>query len=813
MKTLLRFTLCLAILVLPLAPAFADIRLVDDGKPAATIVIADRPVDVPLRIKANKYNPELEQDIQHTQKYAAEELQRYLQKATGAQLAIAPAGKAPKEGVVVLVGRSALSDSLGLKPSGDPEGFRIVAFEKGGLRGIAILGEIAPEGTHGRAAPIDRGTLHGVYRLLDDLGFRFYFYEEGEPEELGVVIPSMKTVALPEDLSIEDAPDFQNRTGFVTGTWANPDHILRVNRIGSSTGFYANHTDQAWGRDFRKKHPTAFLLHEDGTRDHEQPCYSDPETMKIRLDLLEGFYRDGSWAGGHRKPRPKVIPFVIIDNYHTPCRCRRCMADYRPEWGRYGRISEIIFEHTVELAEHARKRWPDKRINTLAYSHYMLPPTMDIPDNVDIRVAMMWSTKINKEPYWYARNLRLLKDWSKKVDGERARLSCWAYGCWPGGNKPYLFPHTQKRWLTEVKDLINGEFINSGQPTPVGYYMNYVWTRLLWDTDTDVDALLDDHCSRFFGPAAGPMKAFYTLLIDRWENVQWSVEIPTWYIPDDLYYGETYTAPVLAQLRKHLADAKRAAGENTKGNIYARRVAWLTEGYEPFLSRGELAHKYLGRVVTCTAPAVDDVPEDAAAWRNVPGGTLETDGDGEYATRWAMVRAGDRIHLWFEAREPTRPRRGDSVTVSFHPDFDVDSRPITTVRDHIEIERKFPQGVYKPEPKNNPTIVIHHNGLCDGNLDAALESTTFEDGLWRTHVSFPAANLWLYYDRADSIAAQVERVRDVRPAEHKGPPRRDKRGRLVKPKPQRWLWVPQLVPEWPEYPPRLGKVIFEARGE
>jgi len=73
------------------ALAAAPITLVDDGKPAATIVIADDPTAIPVGKGAAKGKPP-------TVAYAAEELQRFIEKASGARLEIVPASKAPSTG-------------------------------------------------------------------------------------------------------------------------------------------------------------------------------------------------------------------------------------------------------------------------------------------------------------------------------------------------------------------------------------------------------------------------------------------------------------------------------------------------------------------------------------------------------------------------------------------------------------------------------------------------------------------------------------------------------------------------------------------
>ena len=70
------------------------IPLVQGGKAAATLVVADEPL--PIALQRRRGRP--------TVAYAAEELQRSIEKASGARLPVAAASKAPAHGTLVLVG-------------------------------------------------------------------------------------------------------------------------------------------------------------------------------------------------------------------------------------------------------------------------------------------------------------------------------------------------------------------------------------------------------------------------------------------------------------------------------------------------------------------------------------------------------------------------------------------------------------------------------------------------------------------------------------------------------------------------------------
>ncbi|MFW5798935.1 MAG: hypothetical protein ACOCXX_04695, partial [Planctomycetota bacterium] len=117
-----------------------------------------------------------------------------------------------------------------------------------------------------------------------------------------------------------------------------------------------------------------------------------------------------------------------------------------------------------------------------------------------------------------------------------------------------------------------------------------------------------------------------------------------------------------------------------------------------------------------------------------------------------------------------------------------------------------PQGAYTPPPVNRLYMEVDHRGLSQGNLDAGLESYTTENGRWTMTFSLPAEKLG-YAGKRLELPAQLSRTRTPRKGEYEV--KKDRRGRPIKPKPKTYVWVPQLVPAWPEYAPRYGRVIIE----
>jgi len=493
------------------AMAAAPVTLVKDGEPVATIVVADEPTAIPVGKPP-------------TVAYAAEELQRFIEKASGARLEIVPAAQAPPKGTLLLVGRSALSETYQLALPTKPEGLRIAAFK----RGVAILGEVAPAGTNNIRHEVDRGTLHGVYEFLERVvGYRFFIHIPKDPD-LGIVTPVAKTLTVPADYKLELAPDFPYRH-VAFATWSDPAAWMRVTRegygAGSGTGFAGiNHTDRWFGKRFFGDHPDwAAMIRSDGTRSPDYICYSQPGVLSARVQVTQDVYDGkGGWFGEHGHPGPKWIALEPMDLWDIKglCVCERCKPQYHLERGRFGRNSNLLFRHGVELAAEIAKRWPDKRLGMLAYEGHMLPPDFDLPENLDVQVCMMWSTTMGKEPYWHERNLQLMRDWSKKVGGSRKRLYVWNFYCYPAyfTSAPLFFPHNLQKWLQDTYPISGGEFVcPGGNPPQYEIGMAWLWHRLMWDRNADVDALLHDQCTTFFGPAGATMEKVYQMLGDRYK--------------------------------------------------------------------------------------------------------------------------------------------------------------------------------------------------------------------------------------------------------------------------------------------------------
>jgi hypothetical protein len=148
----------------------------------------------------SEYSIVIPADAAEAEAFAARELRRYMGAVSGAALEIQE-DSATGEGPYISIGQTRLAQAAGILPaaqSPQDDQYRI-AVQEGN---VYIAG----------ARP--RGTLYGVYHLLERLGCRWFapgfrFYK-GMHER----VPRIEAVQLPAELDIQEQPAFEYRQEF-----------------------------------------------------------------------------------------------------------------------------------------------------------------------------------------------------------------------------------------------------------------------------------------------------------------------------------------------------------------------------------------------------------------------------------------------------------------------------------------------------------------------------------------------------------------------------------------------------------------------
>lgn len=451
-------------------------------------------------------------------RYAAEELQRFLEQIAGARLPIV-ADTEPATGHEIFVGRNARLDSLGVKidlPGLGREGYVLRTV---GSRLVIVGGE-------------PRGTLYGVYALLDDqLGCRWF--------TPGIArIPRKETVTLPA-LDERKVPVFEYRETYTwesyDGDWMARNRLngaggrgrllerqgirppvpeLEARHGGSirfGFGFFVHTLEKIIpAKPYFDQHPEYFALWK-GRPDPRQMCCTHEDVIRL---CTEGILK-----GMREQPEATVFSLSQNDNM-IYCECERCQAIARREQTPMGPLLHLV----NRVAEATEREFPDKIVETLAYVWSRRPPKAMRPrPNVVIRLCDIECCFAHPlASGCTARNQAFVDDlqaWSKRCD----RLWIWDYTT---NYAHYLLPLPNKRLLDDnirlfAANRATGVFEQGTYDTTDSELVAlkaYLIARFLWNPESDARQATAEFLDAYYGPAAQPVAAYLDLVHDYAEN-------------------------------------------------------------------------------------------------------------------------------------------------------------------------------------------------------------------------------------------------------------------------------------------------------
>ncbi len=501
-------------------------RRIEIGKKAELTLDANTHIVVPANSRAPV-------------RFAARELAQYLGEALNVAIPVVTAPQ--KQGVAICLGDNQYAREMGIDVS---------TFDRDGFAVKSDGSRIIIAGRDGNDNPerfehnyFEHATLFGVYDFLERFaGVRFYF-----PGKLGVVVPLQKQITI-GNIDIYDRPDhFQRRSGEFSNPWFEEENgkrgpVLQDYRRRSQT-FYVPccHSLEQSGyyRRFAKEHPDYFAVDANGkiyTSDHwsvGSGCYLSPGYRnEIFLDAIsylkgEGPEIRGILGGTDRAPidgfrwssvlgQPGFYS-VMPGDHHRRCLCQKC-KDFIAEHGE----SEYVWDMVADIAERVKKEGISGRITGMAYARYTIVPKRNLPDNLEVMVATTgpWVENI---PLMRNKGDQLVRDWTKKL-GHKVWL--WTYPGKLSGNStlanhgiPQMAPHAVGNFFKRQAPYTFGAYYEGESEWWLFNYLNtYLFFRIGWDNETDVDALIAEHHKLMFGDAAAEMTEFYDTLEKFWIN-------------------------------------------------------------------------------------------------------------------------------------------------------------------------------------------------------------------------------------------------------------------------------------------------------
>jgi hypothetical protein len=350
----------------------------------------------------------------------------------------------------------------------------------------------------------------------------------------------MKTIAVSEG-SISDQPVFFSRLfsglrGTCQTQWA------QYNRMHGRVSFHHNLLHLLPPAKYTKTHPEFFPMKDGKTRhlptadEHGwQPCFSAPGLADEAIRNIIAYFKE----------HPEASSYSLGANDSSGyCRCTNCMARISGEKNFLGLtdFSDLYYDWCNQVIEGVLKVYPDKWFGCLAYSEVAGPPK---------------KTKVHPRliPYMTYDRMKWIQP-TIEVDGHKATevwhaasptLGWYDYIYGTPYCLPRVFFHKSEQYLRYaqaqgVKAHYAEIYPNFGEgPKP------YIFLKLWWNPNQDVDALLKEWYERCVGPDAAPALAGYFAIWERF----WTRDIlqSKWFTPNGQYLA-FYSPGYLADVKK-----------------------------------------------------------------------------------------------------------------------------------------------------------------------------------------------------------------------------------------------------------------------
>jgi hypothetical protein len=400
-----------------------------------------------------------------TDRTAAQLLQDFTQRITGATLPIVTDNKVRKGDILI----SNHPQDKSIKE----DGFRLKT-EKDNLHIIGAAG---------------KGTIYGVVTLLEKyLGVSYW----GEKE---YSLQQANDIQLPT-IDLLDNPAFRYRQSQFYGMHTDPIYKL-WNRLEEPKEVFA---DGLWVHTFDRLLPSAvygetnpeFYSFFKGKRHPgkaSQWCLTNPELFEVVATRIDSIFK--------ANPTKKLISVSQNDGNYTNCTCEACKKIDDHE----GSLSGSMIYFLNKLAT----RFPDKEFSTLAYLYTMHPPKHIKPlPNVNI---MLCDIDCNREVSLTENAsgqdfMKAMKGWAKISNN----IFVWDYGI-NFDNMVAPFPNfhilqDNIKLFKEHHATMHFSQIAGSRGGDFAELRTYLVAKLMWNPEADVDSLMQTFLQGYYGAAS-----------------------------------------------------------------------------------------------------------------------------------------------------------------------------------------------------------------------------------------------------------------------------------------------------------------------
>ncbi len=672
--------ICAAVLCAMTASAM---ELAKDGKPVSEIVVADK-------------------NIPEGTLLAARDLQLHLEKISGAKLRIVTPDRIQARNLIC-VGESEVTRKAGYKmPAFERSGYDIQV--KGNL--TVLTGPVTrfkpPNGLYetdlhpqsrllsagpeSAFAEEDCGPMHAVSAFLEHLGVRFY-----APYEDGTIIPHRKSISV-KDFRKTKTAAFARRVYCGGASDRDPESAMWFRRLKSGSSLkpagvlplaavLKNNARPEWAA--RDKNGNR-LLTNDG-------CVFPRFTDRSFQLACAGYARRMFDANPEMKELELVLPSLrgINDERDLETWLTKKVSPQPVN-------DDIMAAFYLAVAEEVRKTHPDRFLTCrtgFPLPEYRKKLTGNLKFQPKSQSAVLYARPRERDKYmkqlsdladWFGRNPMQQREWWNE------------FGCAAAPRQGFWFMHGLQQIRRAQRPLVSGIVIDAGfasdrlAEVPLTHLMYYVNSKLLWDPDLDLDALLNEYCSLWFGPAAAEMKTFLAYA----ENLASQQDRRAVSI-----LNEKVRAPDLVFWFELLSKAKAKTAPDT---IYRRRIEDLEKAFAPlktfFTQPAPDGTPITGKILPQETVCDGDFSK-YGKWFTVPGGAAER------RTEFSLAFSEDRSRMFAAVRcyDPNMPKQEKAI---LPPDD-----PAIFRSEHVRIE-------FNPMGKNGYMAAVDPCGnFADGSAD------------------------------------------------------------------------------------------------
>ena len=420
----------------------------------------------------------------------------------------------------------------------------------------------------------ENGLKYAVYHFLEKyVGLRRLF-----PGKLGDHIPENATVKVPRQAVVRKPQYLSRYLG--TGAYKNDPAFYDWSRsLGANNPrIWIRHylAELLPVEKYGKTMPEIYPVHNGkrvlpAPKQHTfwQPCFTEPKLVDVLAENVIAELSDNkrkypNMEVNDNDPRLKTIALGINDAGGF-CECDRCMKNVPAKRNMIGSrdFSASYIDLIGKVADKVTAKHPDCKLPFLAYHSVLDAPKDGRKLNPALVPAIAFDCMYTADPVRRSEYRNLVQAWNKSLP----ELGVWDY-IWGGA---YLIPRTFNNMMTEH---LRWNYANGIRHYYAEFAPGKDWTegpkaylilKVLWDTNVDKDAVLDDWFNCAVGKEAAPYyKKYFENMEKFWTK---DVLVTDWFKAKRGYssygssgYLEAFPLEMLAENEKLLNEMVAKAG-------------------------------------------------------------------------------------------------------------------------------------------------------------------------------------------------------------------------------------------------------------